>query len=192
MFAVQSRPKNRIKHNKYPEGFVFFFFIYFHFVGEGGSHFYLGTRKFKQHHPPFTEAQHRMLSQQMFSLPRTAHHLLFLLALWGWLSTEEPQLWSLALPPTWPTQTYAESMRYNVIELGSEKATQVRSKRAEARSAGPRTVQYKQNWAWPPGIGTLSQWKRLCKDDSASTQHKKTGEMLLCPKQFPDYSKQAC
>lgn len=124
--------KNRIKRNKNPE--LFFLNIPFHFAGEGRSHFDLGTPL--QHHPPFTEAQHRMLSRQMFSLPRTAHHLRFLLALCvHWLSTEEPQPWSLPLPPTWPTQTHAKPLRCNVSGLGNEKGTQVRSKWTEASRA---------------------------------------------------------
>lgn len=121
------------------------------------------------HHPPIREASVRMLSEQMFSLPRAAHYLMFLLARWShWLSTEAPLPWSLPPSPPDPHKHTPGLWGGTSKGEGARKGTEVGSKRAAARSTGPWTEPYKQAWVWPPGIGTLSQWKCLALDDSAS------------------------
>ena len=92
---------------------------------------------------------------------------------WPSEPTGAPQPWSLPPPTTTHTHTqpnpHTKHLRQNVKgvkEQGRGQSLEVCELLPGPQ--GPWTGLYKQERAWPPGIGTLSQWKRLALDDSAS------------------------
>lgn len=142
------------------------------------------------HHPPLREAPLRMLSAQMFSLSRAAYCLVFLLALWIHRGTTALVTNNPPLNPTRPTQTHTKHLRYNVKgvkEQGSGQRLEASELLPDPRGRGRGRINKSE--CGHQGLvhcPSGNVWPRMTQPP---TQHRRSGETLLCPKQFPDYPK---